>query len=64
MVQDQEGKCTIAYILCGIPLGNSIQWGLMKDPGEPLAMWDPAASHFLWPMTSLPRSATGTSRAL
>eukprot|EP00975_Prorocentrum_lima_P071340 12937156-Prorocentrum_lima.AAC.1 len=36
----------------------------MSDPGEPFAMWDVGASHFLLPMTSLPKSATGTSRAV
>eukprot|EP00975_Prorocentrum_lima_P048010 10039954-Prorocentrum_lima.AAC.1 len=36
----------------------------MNDPGEPLAMWDSGASHFILPITSLPRSATGTSRSV
>eukprot|EP00975_Prorocentrum_lima_P061172 12823951-Prorocentrum_lima.AAC.1 len=36
----------------------------MNDPGEPFAMWDSGASHLLLPMASLPRSATGTSRAV
>eukprot|EP00975_Prorocentrum_lima_P014076 2990288-Prorocentrum_lima.AAC.1 len=40
---------------------NNIQIALVNDPGEPLAMW---ASHFLRPLTSLPKRATGTSRAL
>eukprot|EP00975_Prorocentrum_lima_P048718 10193466-Prorocentrum_lima.AAC.1 len=44
--------------------GNSIQRALMNDPGEPFAMCDSGASHFLLLMTSLPRSATRTSRAV
>eukprot|EP00975_Prorocentrum_lima_P021558 4543468-Prorocentrum_lima.AAC.1 len=36
----------------------------MSDSGEPLATWDSGASHFVLPMTSLPKTATGTSRAV
>eukprot|EP00975_Prorocentrum_lima_P045405 9507137-Prorocentrum_lima.AAC.1 len=36
----------------------------MSDPGEPFAMWDCGASHFLMLMSSLPKNATGTSRAV
>eukprot|EP00975_Prorocentrum_lima_P068770 12922504-Prorocentrum_lima.AAC.1 len=36
----------------------------MSDPGEPFAMWDSGAYDFLMPMTSLPKTATGTSRAM
>eukprot|EP00975_Prorocentrum_lima_P051850 10859664-Prorocentrum_lima.AAC.1 len=34
------------------------------SPGGPFALWDSGAAHFLLPMTSLQRSATGTSRAV
>eukprot|EP00975_Prorocentrum_lima_P014217 3018277-Prorocentrum_lima.AAC.1 len=36
----------------------------MSDPGEPFAMGDAGACNVLLLMTSLPNSATGTSRAV
>eukprot|EP00975_Prorocentrum_lima_P057796 12120202-Prorocentrum_lima.AAC.1 len=47
-----------------MPVGNNIQRALMNDPGEPFAVWDSGASHLLSPGTSVPKSATGTSRAV
>eukprot|EP00975_Prorocentrum_lima_P063125 12889620-Prorocentrum_lima.AAC.1 len=36
----------------------------MSAPGEPFAMWACGASHFLMPITSLPKTGTGKSRAV
>eukprot|EP00975_Prorocentrum_lima_P016769 3554004-Prorocentrum_lima.AAC.1 len=36
----------------------------MADHSEPFAMWDSGASHFLLPLDNLPRSATGTRKAI
>eukprot|EP00975_Prorocentrum_lima_P018275 3850717-Prorocentrum_lima.AAC.1 len=36
----------------------------MSDPDEPFALWGPGASHSPMPMTSLPKTATGPSRAV
>eukprot|EP00975_Prorocentrum_lima_P015168 3216199-Prorocentrum_lima.AAC.1 len=36
----------------------------MNAPAEPFAMWDAKVSHFLLPLTKLPRHASGTSRAV
>eukprot|EP00975_Prorocentrum_lima_P069701 12927911-Prorocentrum_lima.AAC.1 len=68
MVQDQEGEPQCQALSIGHlwerKRTNGIQRALMNGPGEPFAMWDSGASHFVLPMTSLPRSATGTSRAV
>eukprot|EP00975_Prorocentrum_lima_P064379 12897230-Prorocentrum_lima.AAC.1 len=36
----------------------------MSDPGAQFALWDSGASHFLVPITSLPDTSSGTSRAV
>eukprot|EP00975_Prorocentrum_lima_P068582 12921486-Prorocentrum_lima.AAC.1 len=47
-----------------MPVGNNIQRALMNDPGEPCAMWDSGASHFVLAMTSFPKRATGVTGAM
>eukprot|EP00975_Prorocentrum_lima_P064608 12898533-Prorocentrum_lima.AAC.1 len=62
----ESRECTHSFRHCqwGHLGVNNIQRALMSDLGEPFAMWDSGASHFLMPMSSLPKSTTGTSRAV
>eukprot|EP00975_Prorocentrum_lima_P055699 11676571-Prorocentrum_lima.AAC.1 len=49
---DQRGNSQFQALSVRHLWGNSILRALMSDLGEPFAMWDSGASHFLLPMTT------------